>query len=412
MARSATGSFRDALGTLEQLLTYSGPQIALADVLAVLGVTDSQLLEEAFDAIDRGDARAVLMSIASSAEGGRDAGSLARDLETRARELLLVQTLGEVPAELALTPEVDDRLSAQAGRVGHDVVIRVLELLGQALEAMRAGGDPRTQLELALVKAARPEVDGSTRALLSRIERLEEGRAVSTPDPVPPTPRPDPGPAPAPDPLPPSTAPQPDPAPAPTPPAPESPPIPVPAPTPPAPDPSPIPAPAIEVPAVAPEPAGAPAPVGELLVVAADDLDAMSALWPAVIDLVRAENGLLGAVIEDARPVGLAGEDLTVAFASTAAFLKKKAEEPAKRAIVIEALREITGRRLRLEYELREDLPPVAPGGHAGPTPEEWVARFMDEFDAQELPGESSALTGPQEPAGELAVSDHSQKGD
>ena len=34
---------------------------------------------------------------------------------------------------------------------------------------------PRTQLELALVKAARPEVDGSTRALLARIERLEAG---------------------------------------------------------------------------------------------------------------------------------------------------------------------------------------------------------------------------------------------
>src|SRR5438309_8083679 len=44
LARAATGSFRDALGTLEQLLTYSGNEIALADVLAVLGVADSQLL--------------------------------------------------------------------------------------------------------------------------------------------------------------------------------------------------------------------------------------------------------------------------------------------------------------------------------------------------------------------------------
>src|SRR4051812_16383564 len=37
IARSATGSFRDALGTLEQLLAYSGRSIALDDVLAVLG---------------------------------------------------------------------------------------------------------------------------------------------------------------------------------------------------------------------------------------------------------------------------------------------------------------------------------------------------------------------------------------
>jgi len=44
IARSATGSFRDALGTLEQLITYSGSEIALDDVLAVLGVADARLL--------------------------------------------------------------------------------------------------------------------------------------------------------------------------------------------------------------------------------------------------------------------------------------------------------------------------------------------------------------------------------
>jgi DNA polymerase-3 subunit gamma/tau len=42
IARHATGSFRDALGTLEQLLTYAGAERILpADVLAVLGVADS-----------------------------------------------------------------------------------------------------------------------------------------------------------------------------------------------------------------------------------------------------------------------------------------------------------------------------------------------------------------------------------
>src|SRR3712207_1588586 len=51
LARHATGSFRDALGTLEQLVTYSGASIALDDVLAVLGVADADLLFEALDAV-------------------------------------------------------------------------------------------------------------------------------------------------------------------------------------------------------------------------------------------------------------------------------------------------------------------------------------------------------------------------
>ncbi len=175
LARSATGSFRDALGTLEQLVTYSGSAVALEDVLAVLGVADVRLLEETIDAVAAGDAAAALRALESCVEQGRDAGSFASDLEVRARELLVVQTLGEVPDELRLTPEADAALREQAGRCEHGLVIRLLELLGEAMEAVRAGADPRTRLELALVKAARPEVDSSMRALLARIERLEGG---------------------------------------------------------------------------------------------------------------------------------------------------------------------------------------------------------------------------------------------
>ena len=56
IARSATGSFRDALGTLEQLLAYSGRTIALDDVLAVLGAADADLVFGAVDAVAAGDA--------------------------------------------------------------------------------------------------------------------------------------------------------------------------------------------------------------------------------------------------------------------------------------------------------------------------------------------------------------------
>ena len=91
LSRSATGSFRDALGTLEQIVTYSGREVALADVLAVLGVADARLLEETVDAVATGDAARALRTLEECVEQGRDAGSFASDLEVRARELLVVQ---------------------------------------------------------------------------------------------------------------------------------------------------------------------------------------------------------------------------------------------------------------------------------------------------------------------------------
>ena len=425
VARSATGSFRDALGTLEQLLTYSGKEIALEDVLAVLGVADSALLEELVDAVDAGDARRALLALERCVEGGRDAGSFASDLEVHARELLVVQTLGELPAELALTEEADARLRAQAERVDRAVVVRLLELLGEAMEGARAGADPRTRLELALVKAARPALDASTSALLARIERLERERGVAAlaPDRVVPAGERrgpvDETPSPAlDDQTPPPRVPaapardiayesaavteMPHESAAVT----EMPHEPAPVremPHEPAPEEMPHEsAPGSEMPhepAPVAERASEVAPVADLasepaaVAVAATDLESLRALWPAVVDVVRAGNALIGALIADARPAAVDGEDLMVAFASSAAFLKKKAEHPDNRAIVTDALRQVTGGRWRLSYELLE-VDVDTSSEQRTPTEEEWVRRFMEEFDAEELLNESPPATG------------------
>src|SRR6202008_3799245 len=71
IARSATGSFRDALGTLEQLVAYSGRPIELADVLAVLGAADADLVFGTVDAIASGDVKAALQAAAALADSGR-----------------------------------------------------------------------------------------------------------------------------------------------------------------------------------------------------------------------------------------------------------------------------------------------------------------------------------------------------
>ncbi|UGS34548.1 DNA polymerase III subunit gamma/tau [Capillimicrobium parvum] len=371
MARHATGSFRDALGTLEQLVTYSGSSIALDDVLAVLGVADSDLLFEALDAIAAADARAALLAADRLATTGRDAGTFIRDLEGHARELLVVRTLGgEVPSELALSPEHDARLAEQAGRVPVAAVVRLLDLLAAAMEAIKNGADPRTQLELALVKAATPAVDASTKALLARIERLEAQLAAG-------------GGAPAAAPAPVGERPPPPPRPTPTtPPSPD-----VPAPPPPeAPAPPPQPPPGDDAhetaangatvaiaAAVAPGAGAGPAPAVEML---AD-------VWPAVLDSVRAENALLAAILDTARPVAADGTVVTIAFPQSEAFLHRKADDPAHREVVAEALRAVTGHALRPSYELRDDLPTAAEA--PAPTEEEWIARFKEAFDAEEL---------------------------
>ncbi len=79
IARKAGGSFRDALGTLEQLVTYGGNEIATEDVLAALGVADAGLILDATEALVEKDPSAALLTVQSLADSGRDYEQFMRD---------------------------------------------------------------------------------------------------------------------------------------------------------------------------------------------------------------------------------------------------------------------------------------------------------------------------------------------
>src|SRR3954465_2492063 len=63
LARSATGSFRDALGTLEQLVTYGGREVKLDDVLEILGVADAELILETAESLVEHDPKGALLAV-------------------------------------------------------------------------------------------------------------------------------------------------------------------------------------------------------------------------------------------------------------------------------------------------------------------------------------------------------------
>ena len=93
--------------------------------------------------------------------------------------------LGRCPRSCASPPSATRGCSTQAQALAGTDVVRLLDLVSAALEATANGAQPRIQLELVLIKAAAPEVDPSTAALLARIERLEAALAGQRPAPRP-----------------------------------------------------------------------------------------------------------------------------------------------------------------------------------------------------------------------------------
>ena len=150
VARSATGSMRDALNLLEQLTTYYGTEIGLRQVQATLGISGDQRVKELARHIVKGDIPAGIATINSVNNDGVDLRQFNRELVEYLRALLLAKTNASDSVDFT----VDDiaELKELAARTTLDRIVNATKLFGQL--GSRFDNYSTLPLELALVDSA------------------------------------------------------------------------------------------------------------------------------------------------------------------------------------------------------------------------------------------------------------------
>jgi DNA polymerase-3 subunit gamma/tau len=181
IARSATGSLRDALNLLEQLIDYYGRKLTLADVQGGLGLVGDARSGELARLTLQGDLAAGLALIASTRDDGLDMRQFQREVIGHLRDLLLVKAGAE--AGLSITHEQTEEMKALAAGVAADRIVRALKTFGQA--DLRADPQSSLPLELALAECVLGPIE--TEAPAPGPQAAEAAR--------PPPPRPAPAPA-------------------------------------------------------------------------------------------------------------------------------------------------------------------------------------------------------------------------
>jgi DNA polymerase III subunit gamma/tau len=347
ISRSAAGSFRDALGTLDQLVSFGGETVATDDVVELLGAADAELLFDTADAIAAGEAGAALEAVESLARSGRDPGQFARDLIAHLRQLLVARATGDVPESFTVTVAQPERLAEQAGRIGEAKLMGAIDELSAAVANMREGDDPRLSLEVALLKVTRPALDSSQEALLRRIETLEKRIGGGAPAPA--------------EPAPPPAAPEPE-------------------------------AETAEPDTTQPKAAEPDAPEPDITEPGATgvviEIDRVTEVWPAVVDHVRSSGAeMLSSLFEGAKPIAVDHERavVKVGFPESAKFNKRKAEARPNVELVADSVEAILGLRLRPVYELVEVEQVPEADDTAGMGEEEIIDLIKTNFDASEL---------------------------
>jgi len=182
VVRSSGGSVRDALSVLGQLLAGAGSDGVTYEIaVALLGFTDTALLDEAIDALAARDSATLFNTVDRVVESGADPKRFTQDLIERLRDLIIVEASDQNNSAILneLPQDQLDRIRAQAKLIGVATLIRAADILAQGLTSMRGATPPRLILELICGRILLPASDDA--ALLARVEKLERLLSISNP---------------------------------------------------------------------------------------------------------------------------------------------------------------------------------------------------------------------------------------
>src|ERR671910_544323 len=175
IAREGRVSFRDAEGLLDQLSSFSEGSITAAMVRELLGSAGPEALLETTSALHERRAADALRIVDRLSGEGKDLGQFVGELLAHLRNLMLLPYAPEV-ALAEVGAEERPQLEEQANIVPTAGVVRLIEALGDALNLVRRGADPKMELELVFVKLTGDYTEPDMGAILGRLESLE--RAV------------------------------------------------------------------------------------------------------------------------------------------------------------------------------------------------------------------------------------------
>ena len=152
LARRAAGSMRDSQSLLEQLLAFADGQITVASVHAMLGTAGDQRLTALAECLLSRDPAGALGQFDAAIRGGVDPGLLLEQLFGYFRDCLAA-ALGCPPeAGLYAAPADWPKAAAAGQRLGTATILAAMQILDHSLARMHISIHARILAEMALVR--------------------------------------------------------------------------------------------------------------------------------------------------------------------------------------------------------------------------------------------------------------------
>ncbi|MCI9373729.1 MAG: DNA polymerase III subunit gamma/tau [Lachnospiraceae bacterium] len=175
VAKTADGSFRDALSLLDQCIAFHfGQELTYDKVLDVLGAVDTGVFSRLFGFVLERDVQGCISLLEEIVMQGRELTQFVTDFTWYLRNLLLAKTSDSIEDIIDVSSENLLRLKEEAERIEADAVMRYIRIFSELAGQIKYAAQKRILIEIALIKLCRPGMETDTGSLLDRIRVIED----------------------------------------------------------------------------------------------------------------------------------------------------------------------------------------------------------------------------------------------
>lgn len=179
IARGADGGMRDAESTLDQLISFCGDKISEDDVLSMFGLAARGQVLGLAESVLNGEQETTLRQFNELASGGKELRRLVGDLLNHFRNLLVFIVSKGDASLLEITESEKDALAEQAKLTDAGALGRILEVLTDCEMRLRDAASKKILVEVSLLKAIQAAGAMSLDDVLDKLQELRGGSGAA-----------------------------------------------------------------------------------------------------------------------------------------------------------------------------------------------------------------------------------------
>ena len=174
IAREASGSMRDALSLLDQVILCAEDTIHHDHVIDILGVVDRKVLFDISKAVIQGDVTTILDIIDEIYDHGHDMKKLYAELIEQFRNLLVVKMAKKLDKLVNIPAHEIDMMQDQVKDVSLTFLNQMFDLLVKEEAAIRLSSQPKLSLEMIFIRLFQIKPSLPIDALIEKLDNLKK----------------------------------------------------------------------------------------------------------------------------------------------------------------------------------------------------------------------------------------------